>query len=176
MEIGANMHFLGYPIPLYLGIDFACNVAWDVHIQKVRDNCKKKVNELHSVITNRDINLTARHLLLFSVVRPSLECGSEIWDCNMSQARALESIILGEAKKNLGCSSKTCNEAVWGDMDLESRRDRVKMMWWYKVCRLLDNRYPMQLLSQEWEIKPHKGRQRKTWSRTIDDIFHSVFR
>ena len=29
---------------------FACNGAWDVHIQKVRDNCKKKVNQLHSVI------------------------------------------------------------------------------------------------------------------------------
>ena len=28
--------------------------------------------------------------------------------------------------------------------------------------------------SQEWEIKPHKCRQRKTWSRTIDDIFHSL--
>ena len=27
----------------YLGIDFACN---GVHIQKVRDNCKKKVNQL----------------------------------------------------------------------------------------------------------------------------------
>ena len=29
----------------YLGIDFACNGAWDVHIQKVRVNCKKKVNQ-----------------------------------------------------------------------------------------------------------------------------------
>ena len=28
--------------------------------------------------------------------------------------------------------------------------------------------------SQEWEIKPHKCRQRKTWSRTIDNIFHSL--
>ena len=60
-----------------------------------RDNCKKKVNQLHSVISNRDINLTALRLLLLSVVRPSLEYGSEIWDCNKSQARALESIILG---------------------------------------------------------------------------------
>ena len=161
----------------YLGIDFACNGAWDVHIQRVRDNCKKKVNQLHSVISNRDINLTARRLLLLSVVRPSLEYGSEIWDCNKSQARALESIILGGAKKILGCSSKTCNEAVWGDMGLEtlkSRRDRAKLRWWYKVCRLPDNRYPKQLLSQEWEIKPRKGRQRKTWSRTIDDIFQSL--
>ena len=48
------------------------------------------------------------------------------------------------------------------------------MKWWYKVCRLSDNRYPKQLLSQEWEIKQRKGRQRKTWSRTIDDIFHSL--
>ena len=57
---------------------------------------------------------------------------------------------------------------------LKSRRDRAKLKWWYKVCRLPDNRYPKQLLSQECEIKPRKGRQRKTWSRTIDDIFHSL--
>ena len=55
-----------------------------------------------------------------------------------------------------------------------SRNLVPKLKWWYKVCRLPDNRYPKQLLSQEWEIKPHKGRQRKTWSRTIDNIFHSL--
>ena len=67
-----------------------------------------------------------------------------------------------------------CNE-VWGDMGLETLRDRAKLKWWYKVCRLPDNRYPKQLLSQEWEIQPHKGsRQRKIWSRPIDDIFHSL--
>ena len=38
----------------------------------------------HSVISNRDINLTARRLLLLSVVRSSLEYGSEIRDCNKS--------------------------------------------------------------------------------------------
>ena len=132
-----------------------------MHIQKVRDNCKKKVNQLHSVFGNRDINLTTRHLLLLSAVRPSLEYGSKIWDYNKSQARALESILLGGEKKILGCSSKTCNEAVWGDIGLEtlkSRRDRAKLKWWYKVCRLPDNRYPKQLLSQEWEIKPRKAK------------------
>ena len=34
---------------------------------------RKKVNQLHSVISNRDINLSARRLLLSLVVRPSLE-------------------------------------------------------------------------------------------------------
>ena len=59
-----------------MGIDFASNGAWDGHIKKVLDCGRKKVNQLHSVISNRDINLSARRLLLLSVVRPSLEYGS----------------------------------------------------------------------------------------------------
>ena len=40
----------------------------------------------------------------------------------MGQVAALESIILGGAKRILCYSSKTCNEAVIGDMGLESLR------------------------------------------------------
>ena len=36
----------------YLGIDFASNGAWDVHIKKVTNNGSKKVNQLHSVSSN----------------------------------------------------------------------------------------------------------------------------
>ena len=61
---------------------------WDVHIRRVRDNCKNSY--IHRVISNGDINLTVQHLLLLSVVGPSLEYGSEIWDCKKSQARALD--------------------------------------------------------------------------------------
>ena len=76
-----------------MGIDFASNGAWDGHIKKVLDCGRKKVNQLHSVISNRDINLSARRLLLLSVVRPSLEYGSEVWEGNKSQAAALESVL-----------------------------------------------------------------------------------
>ena len=55
-------------------------------------------------------------MLLLSVLRPSLEYGSEVWEGNKSQAASLESIMLGGAKRVLGCSSKTSNEAIWGDM------------------------------------------------------------
>ena len=34
----------------YLGIDFACNGAWDVHLKRVLDNGRKKVNHLLSII------------------------------------------------------------------------------------------------------------------------------
>ena len=36
----------------YLGIDFACNGAWDVHLKRVLDNGRKKVNQLHSIISD----------------------------------------------------------------------------------------------------------------------------
>ena len=53
---------------------------------------------MHSVISNRDINLTARRLLLLSVIRSSIEYGGEIWEGNKGQVGRLESIILGELK------------------------------------------------------------------------------
>ena len=161
----------------FLGIDFASNGAWDGHIKKVLDCGRKKVNQLHSVISNRDINLSARRLLLLSVVRPSLEYGSEVWEGNKSQAAALESVLLGGGKRILGCSSKTCNEAVRGDLGidtLQGRRDKAKLKWWYKLVTMPEDRYPKKLFSQDWNIKPHRGRQRKVWSRIINDLFVSL--
>ena len=106
--------------------------AWDVHIKKVVASGKKKVNQLHSVISNRENNLSACRLLLLAVVRPTLEYGSEVWEANKAQAGALESVVLGGAKRTLRCSSRTCNEAVRGDMGLKSLhgcRDKAKLKW-----------------------------------------------
>ena len=61
--------------------------------------------------------MSARRLLLLSVVRPSLEYGSEVWEGNKSQAAALESVLLGGGKRILGC---TCNEAVRGDLGIDT--------------------------------------------------------
>ena len=105
---------------------------------------------MHSIISNRDINLSARRLLLLSVIRPSIEYGSEVWESNKGQTNALESVVLGGAKNILGCSSKTCNEAVRGDMGLEtlqSRRDKAKLKWWYNLATIPQDRYPKQLLT-----------------------------
>ena len=89
----------------------------------------------------------------------SIEYGSAVWDCNKNQASALEAIILGGAKKILGCSSKTCNEAVRGDMGLDSlssRRDRAKLKWWKNLCTIKGD--PRQLFDQVWEIEVDRGR------------------
>ena len=161
----------------YLGIEFCYNGAWDMHIKRVVDAGKRKLNHLHSIISNRNFNLSARRLLLLSVIRPTLEYGNEIWDGSKCKVDALESIILRGAKRILGCSSKTCNEAVKGDMGLESlkcRRDKAKLKWWYELLKMPENRYPKQLFNQRWNIKPRRGRQRKMWGRIVEDIFESL--
>ena len=89
---------------------------------------KRLVKCIHS---NRDIDLRCM-LLLISVVRPILEYVSEMWEGNKAQAAVLE---IGGAKRTLGYSLRTCNEAVRGDMGLDSlqgRRDKAKLKWWYK--------------------------------------------
>ena len=43
-----------------------------IYIRKLLDNGRKRVNQLHKVISNRNINLSARRLLLLSVIRPSI--------------------------------------------------------------------------------------------------------
>ena len=73
----------------YLGIDFSSNGTWDMHIKKLLNNGRKKVNHLHKVISNRKLNLSARRLLLLSVIRPSIEYGSEVWEGNKESGQVL---------------------------------------------------------------------------------------
>ena len=54
---------------------------------------------------------------------------------------------------------------------LQSCRNRAKLKLWYKLATLPEDRYPKQLFNQEWNIKPRRGRQRKVWSRMVDDLF-----
>ena len=55
----------------YFGIDFSRNGAWYMHIRKLLDNGRKRVSQLHKVISNRNINLSACRHLLLSVIRPT---------------------------------------------------------------------------------------------------------
>ena len=149
----------------YLSIDFQCNGAWDTHIENVVDNGRKKVNQLHSILSNRDINLSARRLLLFSVVRPTLEYGNEVWEGNKAQSASLESTMLGGAKRILGAPQRLVMrllEVIYIGLEtLQGRRDKAKLKWWYKFANMCDDRYPWQLFDQDWVFKPRRGRQRK---------------
>ena len=70
-------------------------------MKRVISNGRKKVNQLHNILSNRNIDLSAQRPLLLSVLRPSIEYGSEVWNSNKTQTSALESILLGEQRKSL---------------------------------------------------------------------------
>ena len=63
------------------------------------DNGRKKINQLHNIISNRDINLSAHGSLLLCVIRRSIGYGSEVWEGNEGHTNASESILLGGSKK-----------------------------------------------------------------------------
>ena len=66
-----------------------------------------------------------------------------MWEGNKAQSAALESVMIGGTKRILGCSSRTCNEVVRGDMGLDSlqgRRDKAKLKLWYKVATMPEHR------------------------------------
>ena len=72
---------------------------------------------------------------------------------------------------------RTCNEAVRGDMGLDSlqgRRDKAKLKWWYKVATMPEHRYSRKIFVQEWNVKPRRGRQRKYWCKVVDHLFSSL--
>ena len=64
-----------------------------------------------------------------------------MWEGNKAQAAALESVMIGGAKHIVGCSSRTCNEAVRGDMGLDSLQGRRQSL-------------SIGIHVQEWNVKP----------------------
>ena len=57
---------------------------------------------------------------------------------------------------------------IWA---LRSCRNKAKLKWWYKLVSMPEDIYPKQHYSQDWNIKPCRGRQRKTLGRVVDNLF-----
>ena len=80
-----------------------------------------------------------------------------MWEGNKSQAAALESVLLGGGKRILGCSSAMRQlGGIW--VLIHYRAVGTKLKWWYKLVTMPEDRYPKKLFSQDWNIKPHRGR------------------
>ena len=58
------------------------------------------------------------------------------------------SVVIGACKKISKCPSKTCNEAVWGDLGVEPlalRRAKSKVVWYSKLLGKDKNSYCSQV-------------------------------
>ena len=82
-------------------------------------------------------------------------------------------MLLGACKKILSCSSKTCNEAVWGDLGVEPlalRRAKSEVVWLGKN----KNSYCRQIFNKEWGKCKLRGRRRKQWKKCVMDIISDM--
>ena len=157
----------------YLGVEFSNNGLWDKHIKFLLIRNKQKLGSLYRILHNHALDLKSRKHILMSILRPSLEYASEVWNVNKCQNKALESIQLRACKYILGCSLTTCDEPVRGDLGLEalkSRRDFRRLKWYYKVLQQPEVRLPFRLLSTNWESIKCRGRPRRSWATAIETL------
>ena len=54
---------------------------------------------------------------------------------------------------------------------LQGHRDLAKMKWWYKLATVSSDKYPKKFLDHIWNFKLYRGRQRKSWSKVVEDLF-----
>ena len=101
----------------YLGVKFTYNGHCDAHIKDLVTAGKRKVNSLLRILHNQCLSSRIKRQVISSILRPSLEYGSEMWKCTTSQSKALDAVLL--AACILCCSSKTCSKAAWGDLGIE---------------------------------------------------------
>ena len=82
----------------YLGVKFTYNGHWDTHIKDLLTAGKGKVNSLLRILNNPCLSLYAKRQVILSILRPSLEYGSEVWRCTTSQSKALDAVLLAAYK------------------------------------------------------------------------------
>ena len=159
-----------------LGVKFTYNGHWDAHIKDLVTAGKHKVNSLLRILNNPCLSLYVK-ILILSILRPSLEYGSEVWRCTKSQSKALDAVLLAACKKILGCSSKTCSEAVWGDLGIEPlnlRRNKGKVVWFSKLLKKGEDSFVKKVFEKEWNECKIPGGKRKQWKKCVLDIISDM--
>ena len=75
---------------------------------------------------------------------------------------------LAACKKILGCSSKTCSEAVWGDLGIEPlnlRRNKIKVVWLSRLLKKGKDSFCKKVFEKGWNKCKIPGRMRKQWKK-----------
>ena len=119
-------------------------------MKRVVDSGKKKVDRLHSIINNRDVNLSSSRLLLLSVVSPTrVKCARHI---RIRQQHLNQVCWAGKAYSLV--LFEHFNEAIRGDMGLDTLqgcRDKAKLKLWHKLEVSFKDRYLRRVFTQVLE-------------------------
>ena len=100
-----------------------------------------------------------------------------MWRCTTFQSKALVAVLLAACKKILGCSSKTCSVAVWGDLGIEPlnlRRNKRKAVWFSRLLKKGKDSFCKSVFEKEWNKCKIPDRKRKQWKKCVLDIISDM--
>ena len=150
----------------YLGIELDNRLTFKLFKQEIFTKAKSSLNRVwYMGIKKGHLSVKALINLYESLVRSQLEYGSEVW--GKDKWMVGEKLQLNMGKKILRCTLHTSNEAIYGDLgwwSLEARRNYKKLVYWYHLETLENNRITKRvyLLSKNnnkstgWAVTIHK--------------------
>jgi hypothetical protein len=174
-----NWQFQGHAIDLvdrykYLGIWFTNKLLWDQHIKLVSESSKATLAGLRRTFAQRALPLRVKRTLWTTLVRPKLEHGAQVWNCNTSQAAGLEAIqhraLYWTLRTNMKCS-KLALRSILGLPSLQTRRKQLRLLYLGKLLTKADSTWPR----HAYNTLPHAsskvvGRSQKHWRQYTEQL------
>jgi len=156
----------------YLGVEFDENCKWERNVAAMIEKGGKALATYHKLLKAKSLPVSVKRQLLVTCIRPTLEYGGGVWEPSKEAYIKLERVQLRAAKAILYCAKSTPSVAVRGDLGLETledRRDVAKLMWWHKVQRMSEGRYPKMAFQATWP-KLKKGADVKSWATKVKTL------
>lgn len=157
----------------YLGLQLQCNLKWDEHINRITSKATQKLAMIRRVLKTAD--LPTRKIAYFSLVRPSLEFGSQIWDPYYKHhIKQLEKIQNKALRFIFNIKGQISFTKLREDTNIESLKERRKQGRFKLFVRCLAEGIEP---SFEYNLKKYNTRQKdNTYTPHIrSNIFYHSF-
>ena len=154
----------------YLGVELDNRLLFKDFKNRILQKARRNMGRVWAMgIREGHLSVKASVNLYEALVRSIIEYSCEIWGEMGPREKGWaegESLQLEMGRRILHCSSKTTTEAILGDLgfwSLRARRDLKKLLYWFKILSLPEDR----LLKQSYRMSKTQCHKKKNWVSTI---------
>eukprot|EP00271_Cylindrocystis_brebissonii_P003249 TRINITY_DN1401_c0_g1_i9.p1 TRINITY_DN1401_c0_g1~~TRINITY_DN1401_c0_g1_i9.p1 ORF type:complete len:1328 (-),score=159.78 TRINITY_DN1401_c0_g1_i9:667-4650(-) len=160
----------------YLGVVFHESCKWSANLESMVEKGSKSLNNYAHVLKSKQLTVRVRLALLTRAILPTVEYAGGVWEPTKGVDEELERVQLKGAKSILQCCRTTPSVAVRGDLGLDllrTRRDLAKLVWWHKISRMGEERFPRMVMECTWR-KVKLGADVKSWGKVVEGLFKDL--
>ena len=158
----------------YLGMNITQDGTLDEAIRERNIQGRKAISLLNSVLWDKNISKSNKHLIYNSIVKSIITYGSEVWQLKERSKRLLEATEMDFWRRSAGRSKRdrVRNEEIREIMNVtHTIVDDIsvnQLKWYGHVQRMNEERLPKQVLNWAPHGRRKRGRPRKSWREGID--------